>query len=414
MITKMSKKGIVKLFSVTLCALLMLTIGLSISTPQAFAGTSSLKVTVKYAGLESREKVTFSSSELLGIGSQTILYTNLTDVGTVRRILGKGPSAAAVIKAAGIDTGSVSRVRLVGNDASREFSLGELSSSAYSYPNLPGNYDRDSYTKTITPLPGSLSGGKTVTPILAVYSADVIDPNQPLSESDLNTTDAIRYCLGQKGLREGVQTSKSDVTSYASLKNLEEMEITLSGSPVKGINLSVTSNKIKKGESGKATATISGDSLFKDAWGFSEKDLVWSTSNEKIGTVKNGKINVLGDGEFTITVKSPDGKYEASVVINGKDPEIKGTGTGTGQGSGKEKSKTNEPKMIKVREVSVGDKIVPEDIDTGEAGGAANQQSLVEEDPLSKGAMAAAIAVALSACGGGVVFRIRKYHIDSK
>ena len=75
-----------------------------------------------------------------------------------------------------------------------------------------------------------------------------------------------------------------------------------------GVILSNASLNIRLGNSQALTATV----LPADA---THKDVIWSSSNEKVATVKNGVVTAVGSGTATISVTTVYGGYTASAKI---------------------------------------------------------------------------------------------------
>ncbi len=87
---------------------------------------------------------------------------------------------------------------------------------------------------------------------------------------------------------------------------------------VTAVKLSESTLSLKKGEKSKITATITPT----DA---TDKTITWSSSDEKVATVKDGEITALKEGTATITVKTKDGEYTdtCKVTVTKKaDPTV--------------------------------------------------------------------------------------------
>ena len=50
--------------------------------------------------------------------------------------------------------------------------------------------------------------------------------------------------------------------------------------------------------------------------GYKESDIIWSSDDASIATVKNGKVKGIAEGTTNVTVSTSDGKYSASCVIS--------------------------------------------------------------------------------------------------
>ena len=86
---------------------------------------------------------------------------------------------------------------------------------------------------------------------------------------------------------------------------------------VQSVNLSEASLELGAGETKTVTASV----LPENA---TNKELIWSSSNNSVATVENGLITALNEGKITITVKSKDGYKSSSLelTVNKKPPVI--------------------------------------------------------------------------------------------
>lgn len=409
---------------------------------ETFSGKAGevLSVRVQYAGEREdkiREKVSYTAAELKGMNAAVYRYTNVTNVGTVMQIIAVGPRMIDVIDAAGVDINSIKMITFKTDDGySRNFDVGKhLTSTRYYYPNLPKNYQRNSDAQTLIPLEGSLADAQTVPSILALKCDSTKLPSRVLTEDDLKLEEAFRFCLGQPPLKEGLETvphyEGGDVTAMDSAQFISAVDITLYGSPVKGIDLNLEDTDLKVGSEKKISAVIQGDELFADEFGFTTDDLTWSSSAPDIVAVsEDGTITVLKEGSAVITAKAPNG-MTASITINASAdaeekeekeevPVKKNEGTGNaqdGKGSGNIESDKKDTKKetetvtgIVVKEVSL-EEIVPE-----EAGSDADREEMAADaEALDEAEDADPITVLLSgytallAAGFGAAFRVRRY-----
>lgn len=85
---------------------------------------------------------------------------------------------------------------------------------------------------------------------------------------------------------------------------------------VTGVTLDVTEKTILIGESFDLNATIAPDNA-------TEKGVTWTSSNEEIATVTDGRVEALAVGETTITVTTTDGEFTATCKVKvEKNPYI--------------------------------------------------------------------------------------------
>ena len=444
-----------KRIAAIICALALVLCQAVFVVPASAAESSGipgkvLSVRVQYAGEREdkiREKISFTSDELRSMNAAVYRYTNVTDVGTVLQIVAIGPPLLNVIEAANIDINSIKMITFKTTDGySRNFDVGKhLTSERYYYPNLPKNYQRNSDAQTLIPLEGSLADAQQVPSILALECESTKHPFRELTEEEMKLDECFRFCLGQTPLQEGLETvpgyDGGDVQAMDSAQLIYGMDITLYGSPVKGIGLSVEDTDLKVGSKKKISAIIEGDELFADEFGFTTEDLTWSSSAPDIVAVsEDGTIAVLKEGTAVITAEAPNG-MTASITINAsKDAEEKeeevtpvpgdnqtGTGDGEGQGddndndkgTGKDEIKDNKPEEEKietvtgivVKEVTL-EEVVPENVGSD----ADRKEMATDATALDEAEQTNPVTVLLSgytaalAAGFGAAFRIRRYY----
>lgn len=90
--------------------------------------------------------------------------------------------------------------------------------------------------------------------------------------------------------------------------------VTVSNDAVKvsGIILNQDDFTINKGDTFQLTPVITPTNA-------SDKSLLWTSSNDSVATIVNGKITALSAGSSTITVITNDGNYKDSLVVTVKD-----------------------------------------------------------------------------------------------
>lgn len=84
---------------------------------------------------------------------------------------------------------------------------------------------------------------------------------------------------------------------------------------VQSIALDTKDTTLQKGDKITIHATIKPDNA-------TNKTVLWSSSNSKVVTVKNGTITAIGNGTATITATTQDGKKKATVKITVKEKTI--------------------------------------------------------------------------------------------
>lgn len=431
-----------------ICAILCLTVlfvgQLFLIMPEsAYGETAGADLTIRVQYLGEREekirtKAVFSRSELEAMSAGTFNYANVTRVGTVMSIVARGPELLTVIERAGIDINSIDYITFRTLDGegehsryTRNFYVGtHLGGNRYFYPYLTENYERGEDGASLTPLKGSLKNAQRVPSILALEYYSTKSPGVTPSASQMSTNNSYRFCLGQTPLKEEQKTTPGyeggDVSAMESAVDIFGIDVTLLGSPVKGISLDLSDTSLKVGSQKKISAVIQGDELFEGDYGFDTSDLTWSSSDPSIATVdENGVITMKKHGEVTITVTAPNG-MTASVTINGEkqateetveenDEEVTAEEKKTEEkAEDKTKKKTEQKKTIVVKEVNIGE-LISEDLSESELNRqqmAADAQALGEAEESSAKAKAVAGVLGVQACAFGIVLRIRKYFME--
>ncbi len=80
---------------------------------------------------------------------------------------------------------------------------------------------------------------------------------------------------------------------------------------VTGITLDKTSLEMTEGDSANLTATITPENA-------TNKNVIWSSSNQNVAKVEGGKVNAIKEGSATITVTTEDGGYKATCQVTVK------------------------------------------------------------------------------------------------
>ena len=81
---------------------------------------------------------------------------------------------------------------------------------------------------------------------------------------------------------------------------------------------------LEVGDTEKISATISPSDAYN-------KNVKWSSSNQKVVTVKDGKVTAIGAGNAIITVESEDGYAKATINVSVIDPKVIGDIDGDGK-----------------------------------------------------------------------------------
>ena len=262
----------------------------------------------------------------------------------------------------------------------------------------------------------------------------------------MSTNKTYRFCMGQADLSEGRMTNPNDnggdISSMESCHSIYGIDITLYGSPIKGMSLDLSDPNIEVGSMKRISAHLDVDSLFAED--FTADDLTWVSSDESIAEVNSsGEVTVHKQGSVTITAIAPDGTT-ASITINGigndedtaaetkevtkeetKNENNADTGKSKKSGSNnKETNKTAENSSnnaaenkahtvsVKYHEIVLGDVVLDETSPTDEFRNkmADNAQALDEARTYDPAAASGTAAGAGMLCGAGAIARIIRYR----
>ncbi|MEG2290628.1 MAG: S8 family serine peptidase, partial [Clostridium sp.] len=129
--------------------------------------------------------------------------------------------------------------------------------------------------------------------------ADATNKNVTWSSSDEKIVKVVDGKVVAIGVGEAVVTVKSEDGGYTDTCKVTVLPTDIG---LKSIKLNESKIKLKKGESSQLAVTF-------DPADATNKNVTWSSSDEKVATVVAGKVVAVGVGEAVVTVKSEDGGY---------------------------------------------------------------------------------------------------------
>lgn len=438
-----------RILAITAAALLLLSQFLWLLPAVSYAETAGdvLVVRVQYYGEigdKIREKARFTRNQLEAMGSQTYYYSNITRVGTVMSMAARGPEVMTIIRQAGIDPGSIQNVTFRTTDGyTRNFTVnGHLTARKYYYPNLSSLYERNDAGNALTPLDGATEGKESVPAILALVFGESKEPGIHAEDLNMSTKKTYRFCMGQGDLTEGKMTNPDDgggdITSMESCHSIYGIDVTLSGSPIRGMSLDLDDPEIMVGSMKQISVSLDVEEAFEGA--FTAEDITWISSDESIATVNSkGEVTVHKQGSVTITAIAPDGTT-ASITVNGvgdeedeeqeetkpdkkpaREQKSKPSGS-TGTDKSRDDNKTEDkdkkeetkarPVSFSAHEIILGDVVVDETSGAEEFREkmAEDAQALDAARTYNPAAAAGTAAGAGALCGAGAIARIIRYR----
>lgn len=157
----------------------------------------------------------------------------------------------------------------------------------------------DAQSVTVEPASLSLVKGDSVI-VSATVSPDTADPSVTWETSDS------KVATVSDGQITGVSTGTAEITAKAVNGKSSVCAVTVTLPDAVSVSLDRSELSLVKGSSDTLTASV----LPSDA----SQDVVWSTSDSKIATVKDGTITGVSAGTATITAKTSNRKTASCVV----------------------------------------------------------------------------------------------------
>lgn len=142
----------------------------------------------------------------------------------------------------------------------------------------------------------SVGGSVTLQAIIAPETATYKDVEWMSSRQDVATID-------ENGVVNALSIGETSITAKSKYNNFvtsDPITVTVIPVAVTGITLSPAESTLKVGETVSLTATLAPENA-------SNKNVIWSSSNESIATVENGTVTAVGVGEAEIIATAADG-----------------------------------------------------------------------------------------------------------
>lgn len=152
----------------------------------------------------------------------------------------------------------------------------------------------------------TLTEGETARLIATISPSNADNQGVIWSSSDASVASVSNGTVTAVSAGSAIITAKSDDGGKTAT-----CDVTVNSKiiPVASISLDKSSLEFtKRGEEYALVATV----LPENA---TDKSVVWSSDNDNVATVDNGKITAVGSGNATITVKTVDGNHTATCVV---------------------------------------------------------------------------------------------------
>ena len=134
-----------------------------------------------------------------------------------------------------------------------------------------------------------------------------ISPQKIVTDFIYNSSNPLIFSVDSKGVIKGVSEGNATLNISSEILNTStSMKVTVSAIKAESISLSKTTLLIEKGESDTITASILPQNT-------TNKEVIWTSSDETIATVNNGIVTSVSVGNCIIT-SSIDGKDATCIV----------------------------------------------------------------------------------------------------
>lgn len=150
----------------------------------------------------------------------------------------------------------------------------------------------------------TIEKGKSIKLIAEVKPNDATDKKVIWDSNDSNIAEVDEY-----GNVTAINGGNATITVKSADGKIVETCLVSVVVPVLGVSLDQNEITLIKGQTAQLNVTVNP----LDA---TTKDVLWSTSNNQVASVENGKITAVGVGTATVTVASVDGDNTATCLVN--------------------------------------------------------------------------------------------------
>ena len=251
------------------------------------SATCSVTVSAKYIAVTS---ITLDMNELsLKVGSSDVLIATVKPDDATDKSVQWSSSDATVVK---VDNGKVTALK--SGTAIITAKAGSCSAECI----ITASIDTESITLDKSEM--TLNVGETATLAASITPADATDQNITWTSSNTNVASV------NNGTVKALKAGTAIITAECSGKEAECVVIVLV--PTDSVTLDKTSLELPVGDSYTLTATVKPDNA-------ADKNVIWSSSDQSVASVTNGKVIALKKGTATITAECSGKKAECEVTV---------------------------------------------------------------------------------------------------
>ena len=251
------------------------------------SATCSVTVSAKYIAVTS---ITLDMNELsLKVGSSDVLIATVKPDDATDKSVQWSSSDATVVK---VDNGKVTALK--SGTAIITAKAGSCSAECI----ITASIDTESITLDKSEM--TLNVGETATLAASITPADATDQNITWTSSNTNVASV------NNGTVKALKAGTAIITAECSGKEAECVVIVLV--PTDSVTLDKTSLELPVGDSYTLTATVKPDNA-------ADKNVIWSSSDQSVASVTNGKVTALKQGTATIIAECSGKKAECKVTV---------------------------------------------------------------------------------------------------